>query len=338
MAVAELERKLAQLAPPADLVYSAPIHPSPALSSQSWPGQLAKPRENPNALGAELSGPEQKVALPLSGFEQVRGSHWRGAVIGGVIGLIIFVLIAVFLGVDPGTLFQRSTVSTGPEAIEGPRSGARDDLSDFVSVVLASTEDIWHDLFGHMGSTYKEPILVLFSGAVDSACGFTSAAIGPFYCPADQRAYIDLSFYQDLRDRFRAPGDFAQAYVIAHEVGHHVQNLLGIAGEVQKLRQQAGEAEANALSVMMELQADCFAGIWAHHAHEARQILEEGDVEEGLNAAAAIGDDRMQRRTQGYVVPDAFTHGSSEQRVRWFREGLVSGDLKACNTFEAGGR
>jgi len=261
----------------------------------------------------------------------------RGARRGGLggIGLIVFVLIAMFLGVDPSMLFQDSTVATGPETIETPRSGAGDELSDFVSVVLADTEDTWHELFDRMGGRYREPTLVLFSGQVGSACGYASAATGPFYCPADQKVYIDLGFYRDLRERFRAPGDFAQAYVIAHEVGHHVQNLLGIAGEVQKLRGQVSETEANALSVMMELQADCFAGIWAHHAHEARQILEEGDVEEGLNAAAAIGDDRMQRRTQGYVVPDAFTHGSSEQRVRWFREGLAGGDLEACNTFEA---
>jgi uncharacterized protein len=261
----------------------------------------------------------------------------RGARRGGLggIGLIVFVLIAMFLGVDPSMLLRDSTVSTGPEMAPPPRSGARDELGDFVSVVLADTEDTWHELFGQMGSTYREPVLVLFSGQAGSACGFASAAMGPFYCPADEKVYIDLSFYRDLRDRFRAPGDFAQAYVIAHEVGHHVQNLLGIAEQVQKVRQQVGETEANALSVMMELQADCFAGIWAHHAHEARQILEEGDVEEALNAAAAIGDDRMQRRAQGYVVPDAFTHGSSEQRARWFREGLATGDVQACNTFDA---
>jgi hypothetical protein len=261
----------------------------------------------------------------------------RGARRGGLggIGLIVFVLIAMFLGVDPSMLLQDTTVSTGPEMVETPRSGTRDELSEFVSVVLADTEDTWHELFEQMGGRYREPILVLFSEQVSSACGFASAAMGPFYCPADQKLYIDLDFYRDLRERFQAPGDFAQAYVIAHEVGHHVQNLLGIAEQVQKVRQQTSESEANVLSVMMELQADCFAGIWAHHAHDARQILEEGDVEEGLTAAAAIGDDRMQRRAQGYVVPDAFTHGSSAQRVRWFREGLATGDVQACNTFEA---
>jgi len=292
-------------------------------------------------LGRRSQNVEDRRGGSGGGFSIPGGVRMsRGARRGGLggLGLIVFVLIAMFLGVDPSMLFQDQTVSTGPDTIETPRSGAGDELGDFVSVVLADTEDTWRELFDRMGGRYREPTLVLFSGQVSSACGFASAAMGPFYCPADQKVYIDLEFYRDLRERFRAPGDFAQAYVIAHEVGHHVQNLLGIAGEVQKLRQQAGEAEANALSVMMELQADCFAGIWAHHAHEARQILEEGDVEEGLNAAAAIGDDRMQRRTQGYVVPDAFTHGSSEQRVRWFREGLVSGDLEACNTFEAGGR
>jgi predicted metalloprotease len=261
----------------------------------------------------------------------------RGARRGGLggIGLIIFVLIAMFLGVDPSMLLDGTTVSTGPDVVEAPQSAPRDELGDFVSVVLADTEDTWHELFRQMGGTYREPTLVLFSAQANSACGFAIAAMGPFYCPADQKVYIDLSFYRDLRDRFRAPGDFAQAYVIAHEVGHHVQNLLGIADQVQKVRQQVGETEANVLSVMMELQADCFAGIWAHHAQKARQILEEGDVEEGLNAAAAIGDDRLQRRAQGYVVPDAFTHGSSDQRVRWFEEGLVAGDLQACDTFDA---
>ena len=186
-----------------------------------------------------------------------------------------------------------------------------------------------------MGRTYREPTLVLFSGQVGSACGFAHAAMGPFYCPADEKVYVDLSFYQELRERFGAPGDFAQAYVIAHEVGHHVQNQLGIAAQVQSARQQVDESQANALSVMMELQADCLAGVWANHTEQAQQILEQGDIEEGLNAAAAIGDDRIQRQTQGYVVPDAFTHGSSEQRVHWFREGLELGDFQACDTFNA---
>jgi uncharacterized protein len=233
-------------------------------------------------------------------------------------------------------LFQTGTVTDAPysETPVGPPP-ADDEMGQFVATVLGYTEDTWGALFKQSGQTYREPTLVLFSDQVSSACGFAQAAMGPFYCPADQKVYIDLGFYRDLHERFGAPGDFAQAYVIAHEVGHHVQNLLGIAQEVQSLRQQVSEPEANALSVMMELQADCFAGLWAHHTERAEQVLEEGDLEEGLNAAAAIGDDRMQRRAQGYVVPDAFTHGSSAQRVRWFREGLATGDFKACDTFNA---
>ena len=204
-----------------------------------------------------------------------------------------------------------------------------------MATVLGYTEDTWHELFDRMGRQYREPTLVLFSGMVDSACGFADAAMGPFYCPADEKLYIDLSFYHELRDRFGAPGDFAQAYVIAHEVGHHVQNLLGIAQEVQAMRQRVGEAEGNALSVMMELQADCLAGVWASHTERAQGFLEQGDLEEGLTAAAAIGDDRMQRRAQGYVIPDAFTHGSSAQRVEWLRRGLATGDVAACDTFNA---
>jgi predicted metalloprotease len=273
------------------------------------------------------------------GFPLPRGIPMsRGARRGGLggIGLIVFVLIALFLGVDPSFLFQGDTVTEVPYSeAPGTQPPADDETAQFVATVLGYTEDTWGALFEQIGRTYREPTLVLFSGQVGSACGFAQAAMGPFYCPADEKVYIDLSFYRELHDRFGAPGDFAQAYVIAHEVGHHVQNLLGIAQEVQRLRQQVGETEANALSVMMELQADCLAGVWAHHTERAEQILEQGDVEEGLNAAAAIGDDRLQRQAQGYVVPDAFTHGSSAQRVRWFREGLESGDLQACDTFSA---
>jgi len=214
----------------------------------------------------------------------------------------------------------------------GPTAG-QDELGDFVAAVLGDTEDTWHEIFREMGQTYEEPRLVLFSDMVQSACGFNQAAVGPFYCPADQKVYIDLGFYRDLRDRFRAPGDFAQAYVIAHEIGHHVQTLLGISQRVHRARSRAGQVEANALSVRQELQADCFAGVWANHAHRARQLLEEGDVEEGLNAASQIGDDRMQQRAGGYVSPESFTHGSAEQRVRWFRRGLERGDVEACDTF-----
>jgi predicted metalloprotease len=210
-------------------------------------------------------------------------------------------------------------------------------MQEFVSVVLADTEDTWNELFRQSGADYREPTLVLFSGAVQSACGFAEAAVGPFYCPLDQKVYIDLAFYRDLKERFAAPGDFAQAYVIAHEIGHHVQNLLGISDQVRQAQQRASQAQANALSVRLELQADCLAGIWAHHANRTRQILEQGDVEEALNAASQIGDDRMQMRGRGYVAPDSFTHGSGEQRVRWFRTGLQSGQLAQCNTFQTAG-
>jgi predicted metalloprotease len=264
------------------------------------------------------------------------GRSARAGGIGGI-GLVVLLVLGWLLGIDPSALLQGPTTAvvppTGPPP--GARSPAEDRLAEFVSVVLADTEDTWHALFERMDETYEEPVLVLYTGAVESACGFGQAAMGPFYCPGDQRLYIDLGFYRDLQDRFGAPGDFAQAYVIAHEVGHHVQTLLGISQEVRAAQAQASQVDANRLSVALELQADCLAGVWAHHAHQARQILEEGDIEEGLRAAAAIGDDRMQRRAQGYVVPEAFTHGSSEQRVRWFGHGLENGDLAACNTFAA---
>jgi hypothetical protein len=208
-------------------------------------------------------------------------------------------------------------------------------MTQFVSVVLADTEDTWHSLFRQEGATYVEPKLVLFSGAVESACGYAKSAMGPFYCPADQKLYIDLSFYEDLKTRHQAPGDFAQAYVIAHEVGHHVQNLMGISDKVHTMQRQTDRAQANQLSVRLELQADCFAGIWAHHANRSRQVLEAGDVEEALNAASSIGDDRLQRQARGYVTPESFTHGSSAQRVRWFEQGIQTGDPGQCNTFAA---
>ena len=204
---------------------------------------------------------------------------------------------------------------------------------DFVARVLGSTERVWGGIFQKMGRQYEEPKLVMFSGFVQSACGMAQAAMGPFYCPGDQKVYIDLSFYQDMKNKLGAPGDFAQAYVIAHEVGHHIQNLFGIADKITTARMKVSEEEGNALSVRMELQADCFAGIWAREADASKKILEEGDIEEGLNAAAAIGDDRLQKRSQGYVVPDAFTHGSSEQRVRWFKTGFQNSDLRVCDTF-----
>jgi hypothetical protein len=206
-------------------------------------------------------------------------------------------------------------------------------MADFVSVVLADTEDTWSDVFRQSGETYVEPKLVLYSDAVKSACGFTRSAVGPFYCPQDQKVYIDLSFYRDLKNRYQAPGDFAQAYVVAHEIGHHVQNLLGISDQVRSLQNRVDQVQGNQLSVRLELQADCFAGVWANRAQKSRQILETGDVEEALNAASSIGDDRLQQQARGYIVPESFTHGSSAQRVRWFKQGLQTGDPQQCNTF-----
>lgn len=253
------------------------------------------------------------------------------------IGTIVLALVALYFGVDP-SLVLNSALTGAPPPVEAPaqRSPADDAQARFVSMVLADTEDTWHTLFQQGGGRYIEPKLVLFTGATRTACGLGQAAMGPFYCPGDQRVYIDLAFYDELRTRFRAPGDFAQAYVIAHEVGHHVQNLLGISEKVQSMRQRLSEAEGNALSVRLELQADCFSGVWAHHADRARQVLEAGDVEEALGAAAAIGDDRLQQQAQGYAVPDSFTHGTSAQRVRWFKRGLESGSLKTCDTFSTG--
>jgi len=225
--------------------------------------------------------------------------------------------------------------TSGPSGLSYQPSPREQELADFTSVILADTEDTWHGIFRRSGEQYREPGLVLFSGAVQSACGMAGAAVGPFYCPPDQKVYIDLSFFEDLASRFRAPGDFAQAYVIAHEVGHHVQTLLGISAKVREMQQKTGKKKSNAVQVRMELQADCFAGVWANNANRARQILEKGDIEEGLTAASAIGDDRLQKQSQGRVVPDAFTHGSSAQRVRWFKRGLENGDPNQCDTFNA---
>lgn len=271
------------------------------------------------------------------GFGGGRMRVSRGG-LGGM-GLVVVVVLALLFGVDPTLLLSQlgGPTQVAPEQRQGQtgQPGQSDEMSQFVSVVLADTEDTWRDIFRNGNKEYRLPKLVLFSGAVQSACGFAQAAVGPFYCPGDQKVYIDLSFFRDLRSRFGAPGDFAQAYVIAHEVGHHVQTLLGISREVISMRQRMSEAEGNALSVRQELQADCFAGVWAHHADKARQILEQGDVEEALNAASAIGDDRLQKQAQGHVTPESFTHGSSEQRVRWFRTGLDKGVMQACDTFNA---
>ena len=270
-------------------------------------------------------------------IEDRRGVRLSGKAKGGGLGLLVLVLVGLFFGIDPATILQLGGTMNTPSMQESSYtpSEAENELADFVSVVLADTEDTWGALFSQAGGRYEEPTLVLFTGAVESACGFAQAAMGPFYCPADRKVYIDLSFYSDLKTKMGAPGDFAQAYVVAHEVGHHVQNLLGLSGKVHSMRQRLSQADYNKLSVRLELQADCFAGLWANHADRTRHILEQGDVEEALNAASMIGDDRLQQQSRGYVTPDSFTHGSSEQRVRWFRTGLESGSIQACDTFSA---
>lgn len=273
--------------------------------------------------------------------EDRRGiSMGRGGATLGCGGLILVLAFALITGRDPREILQLVEQTQGPStSVQQPAPGAPaqprpdDQLADFVSVVLADTEDTWTPIFKAMGRSYTPPALVLFTDSVESACGYNTAATGPFYCPGDRKVYIDLGFYGELRDRFGAPGDFAQAYVIAHEIGHHVQNELGVSSEVHRLEQSSSEREANALSVRLELQADCYAGVWANHAESQRQMLEQGDVEEGLNAAAAIGDDRLQRSAGRSVSPDSWTHGSSEQRVKWFKTGMQSGDPRDCDTF-----
>ena len=249
---------------------------------------------------------------------------------GGGIGAIVLALVVMFLGGDPREVLQ-TVQEPGQQA---PAPGQPDPLYDFVSGVMYETEQTWNGIFrDQLGQTYKVPQLIVFSNATQSACGVGQSASGPFYCPLDQQVYIDLSFYRELKERFGAPGDAAQAYVIAHEVGHHVQTLLGISEQVINQRQRMSREAGNELSVRQELQADCFAGVWAKQAHQEREILEPGDVEEAMTAASAIGDDRIQRKTQGHVVPETFTHGSSAQRVRWFRRGFDSGQVKDCDTF-----
>jgi uncharacterized protein len=271
-----------------------------------------------------------------SNVEDRRGARFSPGLATGGIGTLAIVLIGLFFGIDPTVLLQGTSVDTNPPPSSSQTgSGSNDQMKDFVARVLGSTERTWGEIFARNGRTYQAPKLVLFSGGVQSACGFAQTAAGPFYCPEDYKVYIDLDFYRELRDRFQAPGDFAQAYVIAHEVGHHVQNQLGVMQALQRQRGSNRE-QANATSVRVELQADCFAGIWAHSANAERKILEEGDIEEGLNAAAQIGDDRIQKRSQGYVVPDSFTHGSAKQRVEWFRKGISTGDLSQCDTFGRG--
>jgi predicted metalloprotease len=273
-------------------------------------------------------------------IEDRRGLARPGVGIG--LGGIVLVLAVSFLtGTNPLTILnmlngvQDVTAPSAPEQ-RGPTGAPSDRLGKFASVVLADTEDTWRGLLPKMGRTYEDPQMVLFTGAVRSACGTASAAVGPFYCPADHRLYLDLSFFTEMGQRLGAPGDFAQAYVIAHEIGHHVQNLLGIADQVSRRQRRVSQAEGNALSVRLELQADCLAGVWGYHAQQGRQIIEPGDFEEGLRAAAAIGDDRLQKMGQGYVQPESWTHGSSEQRMTWLRRGLQSGDPAACDTFSDG--
>ena len=268
--------------------------------------------------------------------EDRRGMRPGGLVLGGGIGSVVLLVAFMLLGGDPRQLLQimGQSQDVSPSATQtAPANPAQDEAKQFVAVVLKDTEDVWGALFQQMGKTYEPPHLVLFEDRVESACGLAGAAVGPFYCPGDRQVYLDLGFYDELRERFGAPGDFAQAYVIAHEVGHHVQNLLGISERVERLRESVSKAEANQLSVRLELQADFFAGVWAHHAEQSKHILESGDIEEALNAATAIGDDRLQRQSTGTVTPDSFTHGTSAQRVRWFRLGFETGDVSKGDTF-----
>lgn len=272
--------------------------------------------------------------------EDRRGEDGGGFALGGRsigLGTIAVALIASWVfGISPGTVL--SLLSGGPATVQqapAHRPPPQDHLAAFVSTVLADTEDVWTDVFQASGGNYVKPRLVLFSGQTPTACGTGQTATGPFYCPADQKVYIDLSFYRLMQERFHVNSEFAQAYVIAHEVGHHVQNLMGISAKVDAARRRASEKQANALSVRLELQADCFAGVWAYHANQARNILEAGDVEGALHAASAIGDDALQKQARGYVVPDSFTHGTSAQRVRWFKRGIEAGKVSACNTFKA---
>ena len=272
--------------------------------------------------------------------EDRRGIGRTGLAVGGGLGSVVVVVLALLFGVDPSQILN-SGQSGGPGPATQPGQQQRtnpqdDEMARFVRVILRDTETVWGDVFQKSGRRYSNPTLQLFTDQAQSACGVAGASVGPFYCPGDQKVYIDLSFYDEMKRRFRAPGDFAQAYVIAHEVGHHVQNLLGTSDKVEALQRRAGEAQSNRLSVMLELQADCYAGARGFYEQQ-RGIIESGDIEEALNAASAIGDDRLQKEAQGYVVPDSFTHGSSAQRVRWFKQGFESGDMRRCDTFGAGG-
>ena len=266
-------------------------------------------------------------------IEDRRGMSGGKIAIGGLGGIVVLV-IALLFGADPRQLLEQLPQQDSSPQTSRPVNPQDEELKQFVAVVLAQTEDAWGEIFRQMGKSYRKPTLVLFTDEVDSGCGVAGTAVGPFYCPRDEKLYIDLAFFRELRTRFRAPGDFAVAYVVAHEVGHHVQNLLGTMDRVDSARRRMSEGQANQVSVRLELQADFLAGVWAHYAQN-RGIVEPGDVEEALGAASAVGDDRLQREGQGYVVPDSFTHGTSEQRARWFRTGLQSGDPRDCNTFNA---
>lgn len=264
--------------------------------------------------------------------EDRRGGSRGGLIAGGGIGGIVIALLIYFLGGDPSQVMNMQ--QSGPQQQLSPeQQAAEEEAASFVKVVLAEAEDVWNKLFSEMNQQYREPTLVLFTGLVESACGNASSASGPFYCPADEKVYIDLSFYDELQHKLNAPGDFAMAYVIAHEVGHHIQNILGISEKVQRMRGRVSQAEYNKLSVKLELQADFLAGVWAHHTQKLQNIIEPGDIEEALNAANAIGDDRLQKQAQGYVVPDAFTHGTSQQRMYWFKKGFDTGDIRQGDTF-----
>ncbi len=275
-----------------------------------------------------------------SNVEDRRGMSVSGVAKGGGIGLIALALIGMYFGVDPRVVMEVGGQLSGGPGTAAPQranykpTAEQQQLGEFVSVILADSEDAWHAMFKQMGMRYKEPKLVLFTDRVQSACGMAEAAMGPFYCPGDSKVYVDLGFYRDLKNRHDAPGDFAQAYVVAHEVGHHVQNLLGISSKVQNARSRMSQTQGNELSVRLELQADCFAGLWAQHTERAKQVLEQGDVEEALNAASAIGDDRLQKQARGYASPESFTHGSSKQRVKWFKKGMLGGNINDCDTFQ----
>ncbi|MCG2576568.1 neutral zinc metallopeptidase [Dechloromonas sp. XY25] len=270
-------------------------------------------------------------------IEDRRGGGGVGVGGVGIGGVILALVISYFTGINPLTLlgFIEQTPIAHQQAPAAHKPPANDESARFVSKVLASTEDVWTDTFRQNGRQYEAPKLVLFTGATPTACGTGQTAMGPFYCPGDHKVYIDLAFYRELKERFHAPGEFAQAYVVAHEVGHHIQNLLGIADKVQHARQQSSKAEGNALSVRMELQADCLAGVWGKRTDTMKKVLEPGDLEAALTAATAIGDDRLQQQAQGRIVPESFTHGTSEQRVRWFKRGFESGDMNQCNTFKS---